>query len=78
MAFLAPKTCFQGGRNDNGQTGSEATGGLMATHNEISQRAAPSFLGYHATGNKGLEGALRATETSCVPLLENQALTKVS
>ena len=32
----------------------------------------------NATGNKGLEGALRATETSCVPLLENQALTKVS
>ena len=37
-----------------------------------------NFLGYHATGQKGLEGALRATETSCVPLLENQALTKVS
>ena len=45
---------------------------------KISQRAASSFLGYHATGNKGLEGALRATEISCVPLLENQALTMVS
>ena len=38
----------------------------------------PDFLGYNATGQKGLEGALRATETSCVPLLENQALTMVS
>ena len=37
-----------------------------------------SFLGYHANGHEGLEGALRATETSCVPLLENQALTKFS
>ena len=37
-----------------------------------------SFLGYNATGHKGLEGAFRATETSCVPLLENQALTKIS
>ncbi len=37
-----------------------------------------SFLGYNAIGQKGLEGALRATETSCVPLLENQALTKFS
>ena len=36
------------------------------------------FLGYHATGQKGLEGAHRATEISCVPLLENQALTKIS
>ena len=42
------------------------------------QGAATSFLGYHATGNKGLEGALRATETSCVPPLENQVLTKIS
>ena len=32
----------------------------------------PCFLGYHATGHEGLEGAHRATETSCVPLLENQ------
>ena len=37
-----------------------------------------SFLGYHANGHEGLEGALRATETSCVPLLENQALTELS
>ena len=32
-----------------------------------------SFLGYHATGQNGLEGALRATETSCVPLQESTA-----
>ena len=37
-----------------------------------------SFLGYNANGRTGLEGALRATETSCAPLLENQALTKLS
>ena len=40
-----------------------------------------NILGYHATGQKGLEGAVgsaAATETSCVPLLENQALTKLS
>ena len=41
----------------------------------------PCFLGYNAIGHKGLEGAAgpaAATETSCVPLLENQALTKFS
>ena len=37
-----------------------------------------SFLGYYANRHEGLEGAHRATETSCVPLLENQALTKLS
>ena len=37
-----------------------------------------NFLGYNATGQRGLEGAHRATETSWVPLLENQALTKFS
>ena len=37
-----------------------------------------SFLGYNANGQKGLEGAHRATETSCVPLQENQALTILS
>ena len=37
-----------------------------------------SFLGYYANGHEGLEGVLRATETSCVPLPENQALTKLS
>ena len=35
-----------------------------------------SFLGYHATGQNGLEGALRATETSCVPLQEAPTYTK--
>ena len=35
-----------------------------------------SFLGYHATGHEGLEGAHRATEASRAPLLsENQRLT---
>ena len=38
----------------------------------------PGFLGYHANGQRGLEGAHRATETSCVPLLENQAVTGIN
>ena len=32
-----------------------------------------NFLGYNAIGHKGLEGAHRATETSCVPLQESTA-----
>ena len=50
----------------------------LSMHEVKKQCSPPSFLGYHATGHNGLEGALRATETSCAPLLENQALTKVS
>ena len=46
--------------------------------NQKHHRDSPhGFLGYHATGHEGLEGALWATETSCVPLLENQALTEI-
>ena len=45
---------------------------------EKSQGFLTCFLGYHATWHNGLEGVLRATETPCVPLLENQALTKLS
>ena len=52
--------------------------GAEAPQTKISQGFFQSFLGYNANGHKGLEGAHRATETSCVPLLENQALTKVS
>ena len=45
--------------------------GLM-TFTQKPHRDSPNcFLGYNATGQKGLEGAHRATETSCVPLLEN-------
>ena len=52
--------------------------GLM-TFTQKSQRDSPnSFLGYNANGQIGLEGAHRATETSWVPLLENQVLTKIS
>jgi len=50
----------------------------MAIRQKSHRDSHKSFLGYNATGQKGLEGALRATETPCVPLLENQALTKVS
>ena len=52
--------------------------GLMTFTKKPHRDSLNCFLGYHATGHEGLEGALRATETSCVPLLENQALTKIS
>ena len=52
--------------------------GLMTLTEKSHRDSLTGFLGYNATGQKGLEGALRATETSCVPLLENQALTKFS
>ena len=45
--------------------------GLM-TFTQKSHRDSPnSFLGYNANGQRGLEGAHRATETSCIPPLEN-------
>ena len=48
----------------------------LAMHKFKKQCSPHSFLGYHANGHEGLEGALRATETSCVPLLlGNQRLT---
>lgn len=47
--------------------------GLM-TFTQKSHRDTPnSFLGYNANGQRGLEGAHRATETSCVPLQESTA-----
>ena len=52
--------------------------GLMLLTQKRHKVPLKSFLGYHANGHEGLEGAHRATETSCVPLLENQALTKLS
>ena len=52
--------------------------GLMLLTQKHHKVPLKSFLGYHANGHEGLEGAHRATETSCVPLLENQALTKFS
>ena len=52
--------------------------GLMLLTQKHHKVPLKSFLGYHATGHEGLEGAHRGTETSCVPLLENQALTEVS
>ena len=75
---MEQKACFQGARNDDGQTGSAATDGLMHLKQKSHRDSPPGFLGYNANGHKGLEGALRATETSCVPLLENQVLTKLS
>ena len=49
---------------------SERSERRLDAHRKITQGYLENFLGYHATGQKGLEGALRATETSCVPLLE--------
>ena len=45
--------------------------GLMLLKQKHHKVPLKSFLGYHANGHEGLEGAHRATETSCVPLLEN-------
>ena len=51
--------------------------GLM-TFTQKSHRDPPNrFLGYNANGQIGLEGAHRATETSCVPLLENPEFSQV-
>ena len=52
--------------------------GLMTLIQKSHRDFSNSFLGYNANGQRGLEGAHRATETSCIPLLENQALTKLS
>ena len=77
---MALKASFQSDRNDDGQSGSAATG-PDDIHKKPHRDSLNCFLGYHANGQKGLEGAVgsaAATETSCVPLLENQALTKLS
>ena len=47
-------------------------------HTETSQGSPQKLSWVPCDRTEGLEGALRATETSCVPLLENQALTKIS
>ena len=53
--------------------------GLMLLKQKHHKVPLKSFLGYHANGHEGLEGAHQATETSCIPLLlENQALTILS
>ena len=60
---------------------SEANEGLMAAHTKISQGFPKRLSWVQCDWTKGLEGAdgpAAATETSCVPLLENQALTKLS
>ena len=76
--FWRRKLAFKGSEMTMDRQGAKRLVDWWLLTTKISQRAAPSFLGYHATGHNGLEGALRATETSCVPLLENQALTKFS
>ena len=47
--------------------------GLMLLKQKHHKVPLKSFLGYHANGHEGLEGAHRATETSCVPLQESTA-----
>ena len=81
LSFLALKACFQSGRNDNGHKWAQRTKAWWRLWWKSHRNSNKSFLGYNATGQKGLEGAVGpavATETSCVPPLENQALTKVS
>jgi len=54
------KACFQSDINDDGQTGSAATGGLMTPETKnLTGIPKNSFLGYNATGHEGLEGASR-------------------
>jgi len=74
----AEKLAFKTAEMTMGRQGAQRPVACSVPNPEKSQDSSPGFLGYHATGQKGLEGALWATETSCVPLLENQALTKVS
>ena len=51
--------------------------GLM-TFTQKSHRDPPNgFLGYNANGQRGLEGAHRATETSWVPLPEKSSTYEV-
>ena len=60
---------------------SEANEGLMAARIKTSQGFPKRLSWVQCDWTKGLEGAdgpAAATETSCVPLLENQALTKLS
>ena len=45
--------------------------GLMTLIQKSHRDTPNSFLGYNANGQRGLEGAHRATETSCIPPLEN-------
>ena len=52
--------------------------GPDVSHTETSQEPPHKLSWVPCDRTKGLEGALRATETSCVPLLENQALTILS
>ena len=78
LTFMELKASFQSDRNGDGQPGSAATDGLMHLKQKSHRDSPPGFLGYNANGHEGLEGAHRATEASCVPLLENQALTILS
>ena len=50
--------------------------GLTASQHKTAQDSPTAFLGTMRPDRMGLEGALRATETSCVPLQEAPAYTK--
>ena len=53
------KACFQSGRNDNGQKWAKRTKAWWQLKWKPNRDSLNGFLGYHATGQKGLEGADR-------------------
>ena len=78
IPFMKLKACFQSGRNDNGQSGSAANEGLMTAQMKAQQRFLKQLSWVPCERTVRIRRSRQATETSCVPLLENQALTKVS
>ena len=69
----AEKLAFKAAGMAMDRQGAQRPGACPVPNPEKSQGFLTSFLGYNATGHEGLEGALRATETSCVPLQESTA-----
>ena len=59
LTFLTLKACFQSGRNDNGQKWAQRRKAWWQLKWKPNRDSLNGFLGYHATGQKGLEGAAR-------------------
>ena len=66
--FLTLKACFQSDRNDDGQSGSAATG-PDHIHTKISQGSPKRFSWVQCERTERIRrSSIAATETSCVPL----------
>ena len=59
LVFMALKACFQSDRNDNGQMWAKRTKAWCCPKWKDHSVSLANFLGYNATGQKGLEGAAR-------------------